>query len=132
MGNLGPFESYQYIAVQCTHNHIKETISALDYTKVLNMCADKKKKSFLSLLLGNATLQNSVTEFFKPVFILSVVPLFFLLQFEVLVIFSVFWGYQPMTLFLCAFFPVCLFKSITVSVEFLERVWVVVMWCSLC
>lgn len=62
-------ESYQYIAVQCTHNHIKKTISALDYTKVLNMCADKKKKSFLSLLLGNATLRNSVTKFLKQVFI---------------------------------------------------------------
>lgn len=78
------FKSYQYVAVQCTPHHINETISALNYTDVLNMCTDEKKKSFLSLLLGNAniTIQNSVMEFLKQVFILFAVTLFFLLQFE--------------------------------------------------
>lgn len=44
------------------------------------MCMDKKKKSFLSLLFGNAniTIQNSVMEFLKQVFIAFCCYFFFL------------------------------------------------------
>lgn len=121
------FKSYQYIAVQCMHHHINETISPLNYTNVLNMCMDKRKKSFLSLLLGNAniTKQNSVMEFLKQVFIAFCCYVYFSCCSLKLTDFVKHWiGHISQQgsfyVLLCLF--VCLRASLIVSAEFLERV----------